>query len=75
MKIQIYSILMKFKPYVEDTKLESFPKFQPFLTILGGKKGAENPLENLKFLLGTTNRKKFDTNKNPNLMVMSETVL
>ena len=29
----------------------------------------------LKFLLGTTNRKKFVTNKNPNLMVMSKTVL
>ena len=27
-----------------------------------------------KFLLGTTNRKKFVTNKNPNLMVMSKTV-
>ena len=29
----------------------------------------------LKFLLGTTNRKKFVANKNPNLMVMSRTVL
>ena len=43
MKIQIRPILMKFKPYVLDTKYRRFPDLQLFS---GHKGGAEDPHEN-----------------------------
>ena len=51
LKIQISSILMKFIPYVIDSKSGSFPEFQILLIILRGQKGGEVPVENSKSLL------------------------